>query len=126
MGEEIKSEQVEVKSIDSEQVFDMLPYVADIYEKTGFDDYRKELKRKYKAKDVKDVDEFKLAAAIDAVKFILKNSVKVKDEFFNIVAIAEQKKLEEVKRQSFVKTIQSVKKIFSDPELVDFFKEAMQ
>jgi hypothetical protein len=113
----------EVKTINSEQVFDMLPYVADMYDKTKFDDYRKQLAQKYKGKKKEDVA---ISAAIDATKFILKNSGKVKNEFFNIVAIAEQKKLEEVKKQSFIKTIKSVKRIFSDPDLVDFFKEAMQ
>ncbi|WP_051189145.1 hypothetical protein [Halalkalibacillus halophilus] len=114
--------QDQEQAINSEQVFDMLPYVADLYEKSGFDSYRKEIRKKYQGK--KNVDS--LDPAIDAVRFILKNSNKVKDEFFNIVAIAEERKVEEVKKQSYIKTMRSIKRIFSDPDLVDFFKEAMQ
>jgi hypothetical protein len=110
-----------VKFIDSEQAFDMLPYVTDIYEKIDLDGYRKKIADENK--DKKDIDQQQVG--IDAIKYVLKNSAKVKEEFFNIVAIAELKSIVEVKEQSFIKTIQSIKKIFSDPELVDFFKQAM-
>lgn len=112
----------EEQAINSEQAFDMLPYVADIYEKTRFDEYRKNLQERYKGK--KNVDG--LDPAIDATKYILKNSGKVKHEFFSIVAIAENRKVTEVKEQSYIKTVQAIKKIFSDPELVGFFKEYTQ
>lgn len=109
------------KKISSEQVFDMLPYVVDIYEKVNFDKYRKDVTKKYKGK--KDIDF--LEPAIDGAKYILKNSAKVKEEFFAVVAIAENKKVEEIKEQSFFKTVGTIKGIFSDPELLSFFKEAM-
>lgn len=113
---------MENQAITSEQAFDMLPYAVDIYDKLNFDKYRKELVKKYKGQKTIDY----LDPVIDAAKFILKNSGKIKREVFNIVAIAENKKLEEVKQQSFFKTIQTFKKILSDPDLVSFFKEAMQ
>jgi uncharacterized protein YwgA len=112
----------EKQFIDSEQAFDMLPYVADIYEKIDLDCYRKKISNENKGNT--DIDQQQVG--IDAIKYVLKNSSKVKEEFFNIVAIADLKSIEEVKKQSFIKTIQSIKNIFSDPELVDFFKQAMQ
>lgn len=111
----------EKQFIDSEQAFDLLPYVADIYEKIDLDGYRKKVTNENKGE--KDIDQQQVG--IDAIKYVLKNSTKVKEEFFNIVAIAEHKTVAEVKKQSFIKTIQSIKNIFSDPDLVDFFKQAM-
>lgn len=108
-------------SINSEQAFDMLPYVVDIYEKIDMDGYRKKILEENKGKE--DVDTQQLG--VSAIKYVLKNSAKVKEEFFIIVAIAEEKGIDEVKKQSFLKTVQSAKAIFSDPELVDFFKQAM-
>ena len=115
------SEQ-ELQAISSEQAFDMLPYVVDIYEKLSFDKHIKTIQNKYKGK--KNVDP--IYPAIDATKYILKNSGKVKDEFFAIVSIASHKPVDEVKKQSYIETIRSVKRIFSDPELMDFFKQAME
>jgi hypothetical protein len=109
------------KTINSEQAFDMLPYVVDIYDKLDIDGYRKQLTEKYRGKKV---DQKELG--IQSFKYIFKNSQKVKKEFFNIVAIAEKRDLEAVKKESIVKTILTIKAIFSDPELVDFFKQAMQ
>lgn len=124
MSEQVN--QVEDQGINSEQAFDMLPFVADIYDKINFDKYRKDLQKKYTEmkKANKKVDA--IDAATDATKYILKNSPKIKEEFFTIVAIAENRKKADVKKQSYIKTMKSIKKIFMDPDLVDFFKEAME
>ncbi|WP_416149506.1 hypothetical protein ACM26V_00455 [Salipaludibacillus sp. HK11] len=114
------TEEVKEKPIDSEQAFDMLPYVAAIYDKVDFDTYRKDLAKKKINKD--DY----LWAAIDGAKYILRNSGKVKNEFFHIVSIAQKKTPNEVKKQPFFKTIVTIKTIFSDPELVAFFKQAIE
>ncbi len=107
--------------ITSEQVFDMLPHVTDIYDKLDLNAYRKELNASFKGKEVD-----KTEVGIMVFKYVLKNSIKVKEEFFNIVATVEGKPLEEVKKQSIVKTIATIKNIFSDKEMMDFFKQAMQ
>lgn len=118
-------EKIEGRAIDSEQMFDMLPFVVDIYDKINFDKYRKDLQKKYKEKKKENKKVDPLDAAIEATKFILKNSPKIKEEFFNIVAISDRKKVWEVKKQPFTKTLKSIKQIFSDPELMGFFKDAM-
>ena len=105
------------KEYSTEQIFDMLPYAVEIYEKIDFDGYRKKLQAKYKGKKIDPTD-----AGIDAFKFVLKNSSKVKEEFFQLVAIAENKTVEEVRNQNFIETIKTIKEIFSNKELVDFFK----
>lgn len=105
--------------LDSEQVFDMLPYAVDIFEKLEVQDFIK----KNKIRDAKD-DEIK-QKGIELVKYISKNCRKVKEEFFAIVAIAEGKTAEEIKKQPFTKTVTTFIEIFSDQELITFFKSAM-
>jgi len=106
----------------TEKAFDMLPSVVVMYDKLDLDKYRKELTEKSKGK--KDVDTN--AIGIDLFKHVLKNSAKVKDEVFEIVSVFEEKTVEEVKAQSFMKTLNTIKEIFSDAEATDFLKQAMQ
>lgn len=108
--------------ITTNQVFDMLPMVVDLYDKLDLDGYRKKLSEENKGK--KDVTAEGLG--IDVFKYILKNSGKVKEEFFEIVSIFEDKTIEEVKAQSFGKTINSMKEIFTDKETTELFKSAIQ
>lgn len=107
--------------LTTEKVFDMLPSVVDIYEKLDLDSYRAKL---IKENTGKKVDKNQLG--IDAFKYVLKNSSKVKDEFFQIVAVFQEKTVEEVKAQSFVQTVNTIKDIFSNKDAVDFFKQAVQ
>lgn len=107
--------------LTSEQAFDMLPHVADLYDKLNLEDYRKQLKEKYQGKEADDH-----AVGIEVFKHIFKNSGKIKGEVFHIVAIADGKTVQEIKEQSFTKTIMALKSIFSDKETVDFFRQAMQ
>lgn len=108
--------------INSEQAFDMLPYAVEIYEKLDIESYRRKSITKHKGK--KDIDTEKVG--LDVLLYIVKNSGKVKEEFFNVVAIADKKAVEEVKQQSLAKTVATFKAIFTDKELMDFFKTAMQ
>ncbi len=106
--------------ISTEQAFDMLPAVVDLWDKLEIDEYRKKLVEENKNKPVD-----KVSAGISAVKFILKNSGKVKNEVFEIVAILEDKTIEEVKAQSFISTMNSLKELLSDEEAMTFFKDAV-
>jgi hypothetical protein len=108
--------------INSEQAFDLLPHIVDIYEKLDMDAYRRKMVLKYKDKENVDTDK----VGLEVILYIVRNSQKVKDEFFSVVAIAEQKTVEEVKAQSLAKTISTFKDVFTDKELMDFFKTAMQ
>lgn len=108
--------------INTEQAFDMLPHVIEIYEKLDLDNYRKSLMEKHKGQKEIDTNE----VGLSVILYIVKNSTKVKEEFFTIVAIADNKTVEEIKSQSLILTAKTFKEIFSDPELMDFFKTAMQ
>ncbi|MEK3855936.1 hypothetical protein [Cytobacillus sp. FSL H8-0458] len=108
--------------IKSEQAFDMLPHVVEIYEKLDIESYRRKSIAKHKK--AKNVDLQKVG--LDVLLYIIKNSSKVKEEFFTVVAIADEKSVDEIKAQSLVKTITTFKEVFTDKELMDFFKTAMQ
>lgn len=107
--------------ISSEQAFDMLPHVADMYDKLAMTDYIKKVGKKNKDKGLT-----KIEAAEEAFKHIARSSAKCKKEFFNIIAIAENKTAEEVKAQPFFKTMKTFKEIYKDKDLVDFFKSAIE
>ena len=107
--------------VSSSKVFDMLPSVVVLYDKLGIDGYRKKIAAENKGK--KNLNNEVLG--IDLFKYILKNSGKIKEEVFEIVAIFEDKTVEEVKAQSFMTTINTVKDIFQDKETMDFLAQAM-
>lgn len=106
--------------ITTEQTFDMLPYVVEIYEKIDLDSYRKDIQKKYKGKKV-NFEEL----GIDLFVYIMKNFHMAKEEFFQVLSIAENKDVEEIKKQPLSETLNSLKTIFTDKDLMDFFKEAM-
>jgi hypothetical protein len=105
--------------ISTDKVFDLLPSVTELYDKLDIDGYRKKIAEKSKGK----IDAEKLG--IDLFKYVLKNSAKVKQEVFEIVAIFEGKTVEEIKAQNFMTTVNTLKDIFSDKETTDFLAQAM-
>ena len=107
--------------ISTEKVFDMLPSVVDLYDKLELDEYRKKIAEENKGKPLDQ-----MSAGINLFKFVLKNSAKVKAEVFEIVAIFEDKTVEEIKAQNFMLTMKTFKEIFTDKEAMDLFKSAMR
>ena len=107
--------------ITTSKAFDMLPSVVDLYDKLDIESYRKKFAEENKGKKLDE-----MTKGIDMIKFILKNSGKVKPEVFEMVAIFEEKTVEEIKKQGFMVTVNSLKKIFSDKETMGFFKDAMR
>lgn len=107
--------------ISTEKVFDMLPSVVEIYDILNIDEYRKKMAKENKGKKLDQ-----MTMGIDLIKFILKNSGKVKNEVFEVVAVFEEKPVEQIKAQDFMITIKTLKAIFTDKEALDFFKDAMR
>ena len=106
----------------TEKAFDMLPVVTILYDKLDIDGYTKKIKEKNKGKT--DINSEILG--IDLFKYILKNSAKIKEEVFEVVAIVEEKTIDEIKAQNFMTTINTVKDIFQDKEATDFLAYAIQ
>ena len=107
--------------ISTEKAFDILPAVVDLYEKLNIDAYRKKITEENKGKKLDEK-----TVGINLFKFVLKNSAKVKDEVFEIVAVFEDKTIEEIKAQNFMATMNSFREIFTNKEAVSFFKSAMR
>ncbi len=105
--------------ISSEKAFDLLPYAVDVFDKLELQDYIKKLQVKSKGKNKEET-------GIELVKYIVKNSSKIKEEFFNMVAILDDKPVEEIKGQNIMKTITTFKEMLSDKELMAFFTSAMK
>ena len=110
--------------ISTEKAFEILPYISDIYEKLDFTNFIEKHQNSKKEGEKKETKETKVG--LDIFFFVLKQSGTVKEEFFNIVAIAEDKEVEEVRKQPFTETLKAIKELFADKELTDFFKSAMQ
>lgn len=112
-----------LSKVTTEEAFDALPYVMDVYEKLDLDNYRKKVSKQYKGADIKKLDVNEIG--IDLFKYVIRNLAKAKEELFMIVAVMDKKSPEEVKQQPITQTIKSIKEIFNDKELMDFFKESV-
>ncbi|TYS68657.1 hypothetical protein FZC76_06835 [Sutcliffiella horikoshii] len=110
--------------IQTEKALDMLPHAAEIYEKLDLQNY---IQKNFKQASKDDnVDELRVKSGVSLMLYVVKNSKKIKTEMLEIVAIAQENTMEEVKKQPLTKTIETFKNVFADSELVAFFKEAMK
>lgn len=114
----------ETNNISTEAAFDALPYVMEVYDKLDLDSYRKKVSKQYKVKNTKKPDLTEVG--IDLFKYVLKNISKAKEEIFSVIAIFENKTPEQVKAQPIAETIKSLRTVFQDKEVMDFFKESME
>lgn len=110
--------------ISSEKAFDILPYVSDIYEKVNINKYITDNKKQIKKGTQSELQV--MGFGLDMFSYVMKNSPKIKEEFFNVVAIIEDKDLKEVKAQPLGNTLKTIKLLFEDIETMDFFKSAMK
>ncbi|WP_335871965.1 hypothetical protein [Bacillus sp. 2205SS5-2] len=110
-----------MKKFESEQIFDMLPYAVEIYEKVDLDSYAEKLKKKYKNKKVSQDKIF-----WEVLMHILKNSQKVKDDFFSVLAIAQGITLNEAKKKPIKESFETFKAIIEDNDLMGFLKASVE
>jgi len=105
--------------ITSEKAFDLLPVMTDVFDKLNLKEYISDLQKNSKGKD-------KEAVGMEVFKYVLKNSSKIKEEFFSIVAVIQDKTPEEIKKQNIIETFNSCKKLFTEKEFMSFFSSAMK
>lgn len=103
-------------AISSEKVFDLLPSVCEIYEKLDIEKFARGLKKGISQKE----------AGVKVVLYVLKNSGKIKEEIFSIVAILQNITIEEAKSLGIMQNIVVLKDLFTDEETMGFFKQAMR
>jgi len=99
----------------AEKMYDMLPCVGEMFEKLDIQKIFKD------AQNEKDLNK----RGMDMIKIILKNSKKVKQEFFELISIYKEITIEEAKNLQPDEAIESLKEIFSELGVMDFFKQAV-
>ena len=103
----------------------MLPHAVSMIEKLDMKGYILNNKELLNAKDKEASKKIMDSKGFDFVMHILKNTGKVKTEVFEILAIVQDKPVEEIKAVPFGKTIKQLKELLQDTELMSFFKSAM-
>ncbi len=101
--------------INSEKVFDLLPWMIEIFEKLDLQKF---------IESNKDKDANALGTAV--IFHICKNSKKVKKEFFTAISILNDISFDEACKLPLGELIATLKELGKDPELLNFFKLAVQ
>lgn len=113
--------------ISTEKAFDMLPYAVDILEKLDLQERGKKiLEDLQKASPGQPAEELQKEVGMAIIKHIAKNLPKIKPEFFALIAIASDVDVKTAKARPLAESIQVLKDVFLDAELMDFFKAAVQ
>lgn len=100
-----------------EKLINLAPVIADLKPKIQENAEVNEFMQKYKQNENKDNLDFMLAFLPVLYKYY-------KDEIFNILAIWEGVTVEEIKNQSFAKTVASIKALVEDEDFKSFFTVA--
>jgi vacuolar-type H+-ATPase subunit C/Vma6 len=111
--------------ISTEKAFDLLPHAVNMIEKLDMKGYILKNKELLNAKDKNAAKNIMDEKGFDFVMHILKNTGKVKPDVFEILAIVQEKTVEEIKATPFGETYKQLKELLQDTELLSFFKSAM-
>lgn len=111
-------------NITNDMAFDMLPHAVEIFEKLDLVNYVK--KNKVIVKDKTQKDKISDEKALEFIMHIAKNAKKIKNQVFEIVAIANNKTADEVAKENFFNTIKTFKEILQSQDMLTFFQSAMK
>jgi hypothetical protein len=103
--------------LTTEKILDILPSVVDIMEKL-------KLKKFSNNKALQKMNEQQVG--YELFKLVAKNTPKIKTELFTIISIVEEKTVEEVAKSSPAETLNTIKELMGDKEVMAFFKGAME
>lgn len=106
--------------ISTEKALDLLPYAVEVYEKIKLDEYIAKKRKIYTKEPVTQME-----AGIEMFKYACKQSAKIKDEIIEMAAIIADKPAQEIRKQSVMLALDSLKEVFLDKDLINFFKQAM-
>lgn len=104
-----------MKSLNAEVLFDIAPDIVEIYNKLDL----KEFAEKNKDKEQKEI-------GLALIMYILSNTKKFKDEFFNVLSVLQDITVEEAKQLSLPQLIEVLKETGNNKELIDFFGSIMK
>lgn len=112
--------------LSTEKAISLFPLVGRVYKKLDKVEFAKQMEESKKTFTGEDMGIRQLIGGLDMFAYVLENADKIKGELIELVSIIEEKEYEEVRKQNFVITMVSLKKIFEDKELMGFFKLAMK
>lgn len=101
---------------------ELTPYIANI---VSDEELLEELKKAVDRKDIVNKAQWLAVGAEKITKILPILLKKRKEDVFGILAVMNEKTVEEVAKQNFIMTLKQAKTAFKDKELIDFFKSCM-
>ena len=101
---------------------ELTPYIANI---VSDEDLLTELKKAVDAKDIQNKAQYLAIGAEKITKILPILLKKRKNDVFGILAVMNEKTVDEIAKQNILVTLKQAKTAFKDRELIDFFKSCM-
>lgn len=101
---------------------ELTPYIANI---VSDEELLEELKKAVDRKDIVNKAQWLAVGAEKITKIIPILLKKRKEDVFGILAVMNEKSIEQIAKQNILVTLKQAKTAFKDKELIDFFKSCM-
>lgn len=101
---------------------ELTPYIANI---VSDEELLEELKKAVDRKDIVNKAQWLAVGAEKITKILPILLKKRKEDVFGILAVMNEKTVEEIAKQNILVTLKQAKTAFKDKELIDFFKSCM-
>lgn len=101
---------------------ELTPYIANI---VSDEELLEELKKAVDRKDIVNKAQWLAVGAEKITKILPILLKKRKEDVFGILAVMNEKTVEEVAKQNILVTLKQARTAFKDKELIDFFKSCM-
>ena len=115
-----------LSELSTERATDVLceltPYIANI---VSDEELLEELKKAVDRKDIVNKAQWLAVGAEKITKILPILLKKRKEDVFGILAVMNEKSIEQIAKQNILVTLKQAKTAFKDKELIDFFKSCM-
>lgn len=101
---------------------ELTPYIANI---VSDEELLEELKKAVDRKDIVNKAQWLAVGAEKITKIMPILLKKRKEDVFGILAVMNEKSVEQIAKQNILVTLKQAKTAFKDKELIDFFKSCM-
>ena len=101
---------------------ELTPYIANI---VSDEELLEELKKAVDRKDIVNKAQWLAVGAEKITKILPILLKKRKEDVFGILAVMNEKSIEQIAKQNILVTLKQAKTAFKDKELIDFFKSCM-
>lgn len=101
---------------------ELTPYIANI---VSDEELLEELKKAVDRKDIVNKAQWLAVGAEKITKILPILLKKRKEDVFGILAVINEKTVEQIAKQNILVTLKQAKTAFKDKELIDFFKSCM-